>query len=50
MGQSQLQVSDSGLLEAACSYDFKKHDIPGYWTFNFYVDGQKAAQKKLRVF
>jgi hypothetical protein len=49
MGQSPLQVSESGLLSAYCWYDFKKIDSAGNWTFKFNVDGQKAVQKNLLV-
>lgn len=48
MGQSTLSVS-SNRLKAWCSYDFKKIDSPGDWTFKFSLDGKKLVQKNLLV-
>ncbi|MCW6051394.1 serine/threonine protein kinase [Lyngbya sp. CCAP 1446/10] len=36
-------------LNTWCWYNFNKDDKPGYWQFQFYLDGQKVAQNSFKV-
>ena len=48
-GQASLRASRNR-LKTWCWYQFNPEiDIPGNWTFEFYLDGQKVAQKYLTV-
>jgi serine/threonine protein kinase len=48
-GQANLRASKNR-LQTWCWYQFNPEiDIPGNWTFEFYLDGQKVAHKYLTV-
>ncbi|MBD0265561.1 MAG: hypothetical protein ICV78_23425 [Tolypothrix sp. Co-bin9] len=48
-GQANLRASEN-TLQTWCWYQFNPEvDIPGNWTFEFYLDGQKVAHKYLTV-
>ncbi|ACK69706.1 serine/threonine protein kinase [Gloeothece citriformis PCC 7424] len=49
VGQSILKPTD-GKLVAECGYQFNpREDHPGDWRFEFFLDGQKTAEKTLTV-
>lgn len=47
-GQSILNTS-ADRLNTWCWYKFKDSDEPGNWNFEFYLDGQKLVQNRLKV-